>query len=165
MVSYFRREEHKLHVSDKKVLNKIYVSNRDEVSGQCRIWHSKELWDLHTQHSVVRIKSRWLWDQARNSDIGVNHIQNFNAEIWWKQGSSDWGVGRTPLKQVDETGTGLCLTAGFGITYTASLLYTIRGLVYISCNTNFLKHTGHCFKSYSFSGSVTLNTIYKHHAQ
>jgi hypothetical protein len=49
------REELKLQVSKNKVLRKIFVSKRAEVSWQVKILHNKELNDLYRSPNIVRI--------------------------------------------------------------------------------------------------------------
>jgi hypothetical protein len=54
------REEHKLQVSEKEVLSKIYGSKKDEVSQQFRTLCNEELGDLYRSSSVVGVKWRSL---------------------------------------------------------------------------------------------------------
>jgi hypothetical protein len=52
------REEHRLRVFENRVL-KIFGPKRDEVSGEWRKLHNKELHDLYSSPSIIRIiKSR-----------------------------------------------------------------------------------------------------------
>jgi hypothetical protein len=53
------KEEHRLRVIENRVLGKIFVPRRDEVTGEWRKLHNKELHDLYSLPSVIRaIKSR-----------------------------------------------------------------------------------------------------------
>jgi hypothetical protein len=53
------REEHRLGVSENRVLRRIFEPRRDEVRGEWRKLHNKELHDLYCSPRVVRImKSR-----------------------------------------------------------------------------------------------------------
>ena len=55
------REERRLRVFENKVLRRIFVSKRDEVTGEWRKLHNKELSDLYCSPNIVRvIKSRRL---------------------------------------------------------------------------------------------------------
>jgi hypothetical protein len=53
------REEHRLRVFENRVLRRIFGPKRDEVTGEWRKLHNKELHDLYSSSSVMRIiKSR-----------------------------------------------------------------------------------------------------------
>jgi hypothetical protein len=49
------REEHRLRVFENRVLRRIFGPKRDEVTGEWRKWHNKELNDLYSSPSVIRI--------------------------------------------------------------------------------------------------------------
>jgi hypothetical protein len=56
------REEHRLRVSENKVLRRILVPKRDELTGGWRKLHNEELHDLYSSTSIIRIiRSRRMW--------------------------------------------------------------------------------------------------------
>jgi hypothetical protein len=53
------REEHRLRVSENRVLRRIFVPKRDEVTGEWRKLHSEELHNLYFFPNIImQIKSR-----------------------------------------------------------------------------------------------------------
>jgi hypothetical protein len=58
------REEHRLRVLEDRVLRRMFGPKKDEVSGGRRKLHNKELHDLYSSPSIIRmIKSRKIrWD-------------------------------------------------------------------------------------------------------
>ena len=54
------RGEHGLRVFENRVLRRIFVPKRDEVTGEWRKLHNEELNDLYCSHSIVRVM-RWAW--------------------------------------------------------------------------------------------------------
>jgi hypothetical protein len=53
------REEHKLRVFENRVLRRIFVPKRDEVTGGWRKLYNEELHNLYSSPSIIRIiKSR-----------------------------------------------------------------------------------------------------------
>jgi hypothetical protein len=53
------REEHRLKVSENRVLRRIFGPKRDEVTGDWRKLHNEELHSLYSSPNIIRmIKSR-----------------------------------------------------------------------------------------------------------
>jgi hypothetical protein len=48
-------EERRLRVFENKVLRRIFGPKKDEVTGEWRKLHNKELSDLHSSPSIIRI--------------------------------------------------------------------------------------------------------------
>jgi hypothetical protein len=63
------RKEHKLRVFENRVLRRIFGQKRDEVMGEWRKLHNKELNDLYYSPSIIRIiksrRMRWVGNVAR----------------------------------------------------------------------------------------------------
>jgi hypothetical protein len=63
------REEHRLGVFENRLLRRIFGSKRDEVTGEWRKLHNKELHDLYSLPSFIRImkasRMRWAGHVAR----------------------------------------------------------------------------------------------------
>jgi hypothetical protein len=67
--SQILREEHRLGVFENRVLRRIFGPKRDEVTGEWRKLHNKELRDLYSSPSILRIiksrRMRWAGYIAR----------------------------------------------------------------------------------------------------
>jgi hypothetical protein len=63
------REERRLRVFENRVLRNVFGPERDEVTGQWRKLHNKELNDLYSLPNVVRVvksrRMRWAGHVAR----------------------------------------------------------------------------------------------------
>jgi hypothetical protein len=63
------REEHRLRVFENRVLRRIFGQKRDEVRGEWRKLHNRELHDLYSSPSIIRIiklrRMRWAGHVAR----------------------------------------------------------------------------------------------------
>jgi hypothetical protein len=63
------REEQRLRVFENRVLRRIFEPKRDEVMGEWRKLHNKELHDLYSSSSIIRImkswRMRWAGHEAR----------------------------------------------------------------------------------------------------
>jgi hypothetical protein len=63
------REEHRLRVLENRVLRRIFGPKRDEVTGEWRKLHIKELHDLYSSPSIITIikfrRMSWAGHVAR----------------------------------------------------------------------------------------------------
>jgi hypothetical protein len=59
IVSLTLREEHRLRVFENRVLRRIFGPKRDEVTAEWRKLHTKELRDLYSSPSIIRIIKSW----------------------------------------------------------------------------------------------------------
>jgi hypothetical protein len=84
------REKHRLRVFENRVLRRIFGPNRDEVTGEWRKFHNKELHDLYSFNIVRVIKSRrrrWAGHVAWiGEERGV-----YRALVGKPEGKSHWG--------------------------------------------------------------------------
>jgi hypothetical protein len=62
------REEHRLRVSENRVLRRIFGPKRNEVTGEWRKLYNKEFHDLYSSPSIIRIiksrRMRWAGNVA-----------------------------------------------------------------------------------------------------
>jgi len=62
-------EERRLRVFENRMLRRIFGPKRDEVTGEWRRLHNKELYDLYSRNIIRVIKSRrWARPVARIGD-------------------------------------------------------------------------------------------------
>jgi hypothetical protein len=63
------REEHRLRVFENRVLRRIFGPKKDEMTGEWRKLHNKELHDLYSSPNIIRIikssRIRWVGHVAR----------------------------------------------------------------------------------------------------
>jgi hypothetical protein len=63
------REERRLRVFENKVLRRIFGPKRDEVTGEWRRLHNKELYALYSSQNIIRVnksrRQRWAGHVAR----------------------------------------------------------------------------------------------------
>jgi hypothetical protein len=52
--SFTLREEHRLRVFKNRVLRRIFEPKRDEVTGEWRKLHNKELYNLYSASDIIR---------------------------------------------------------------------------------------------------------------
>jgi hypothetical protein len=58
-------------VFENRVLRRIFGPKRDEVTGEWRQFHNKELHDLYSSPSIIRIiKSRWMRGEGHVARMG-----------------------------------------------------------------------------------------------
>ena len=70
------REEHTLRVFKNSVLRKIFGPKKDEVKGECRRLHNKEVYDIYSSPNNRVIKSRnvrWVRHVAHMENSGGTH--------------------------------------------------------------------------------------------
>jgi hypothetical protein len=85
------REEHRLRVFENRVLTRIFEPKRDEVMGEWRKLYNKELHDLYSSPSIIRIiKSRRM---RKRAGLVARMGENRNA-YWLLVGKPQ---GRRPL--------------------------------------------------------------------
>jgi hypothetical protein len=53
------REEHRLRAIENRVLRRIFVPRRDEVTGGWRKLHNEELRDLYSSPNIIRMVKSW----------------------------------------------------------------------------------------------------------
>jgi hypothetical protein len=67
------REEHRLRVLENRVLRRILVAERDEVTGDWRKLHNEELHNVYSSANIIRMiksKTRWGGHVARMGEKG-----------------------------------------------------------------------------------------------
>jgi hypothetical protein len=76
------REEHRLRLFENRVLRRIFGPKRDEVTGEWRKLHNRELHDLYSSPSIIRIiksrRMRWAGHVARMGRRGTL------IDYWWE---------------------------------------------------------------------------------
>ena len=61
-VLFYLRVERRLRVFENRVMRRVFEPKRDEVTGEWRKLHNKELRDLYSLPNIVRgVKSRMRW--------------------------------------------------------------------------------------------------------
>jgi hypothetical protein len=76
------KEEHRLKVFENRVLRWIFGPKRDEVTGEWRKLHNKELHDLYSSPSIIRIiKWRWMRMAGHVARMGRRGTR---IDYWWE---------------------------------------------------------------------------------
>ena len=86
------REERRLRVSENRVLRRIFVSKRDEVTEGWRKLHNEELNDMYSLPNIVRgIKSRKIRWAGHVAGMGVRWGE-VHTGVWWGnlRGKNTW---------------------------------------------------------------------------
>jgi hypothetical protein len=79
------REEHRLRVFENRVLRGIFGPKRYEVTGEWRKLHNKELHDLYSSPSIIRIiKSRRMRLAGHIARMGRRGTL---IDYWWESQS------------------------------------------------------------------------------
>jgi hypothetical protein len=89
------REEHRLRVSENRVLRRIFGPKRDEVTGEWRKLHSEELHNLYSFPDIIRqVKANEVGGACSSHGKGEKSVEGF----WWESPKErdhleDQGVG------------------------------------------------------------------------
>jgi hypothetical protein len=96
------REEHTLRVFKNSVLRKIFGPKRDEVAGDCRRLHNKEVYDTYFSQNILVNKSRrirWVGYVASMENSGGTGF--WLGELKESHNLEDLGIdGRIVLKWI-----------------------------------------------------------------
>jgi hypothetical protein len=81
-------------VFENRVLRRIFGPKRDELSGEWRKLHNKELNDLYCSPKIIRVieprRMRWAGHVARMG--GERRVQGFGGEIYGKETTGETQV-------------------------------------------------------------------------
>jgi hypothetical protein len=107
------REEYKHRVFENRVLRRIFGPKRDEVTGECRRLHNKELHALYTSPNIIRvIKSRRLRWAGHVACMGERRGA-YRALMWKPEGRRP--LGRPRYRWEDNIKIDLCEVGWVGI--------------------------------------------------
>jgi hypothetical protein len=82
-LSFTLREEYRIRVFEKRVLSTTFGTKRDEVRGEWRKIHNKELNNLHSPLNIIRvIKSRRIRREGHVARMGRGEV---STGLWWKR--------------------------------------------------------------------------------
>ena len=76
------REKHRLRVLENRVLRRLFVSKRDEVRGEWRRLHNKELYALYSSPNIIRVIKSTILNGRACSTYGAEKrcTQGFGGE-------------------------------------------------------------------------------------
>jgi hypothetical protein len=75
-------EEHKLREFDNRVLRRTFGPKRDEVTGGLRKQHNKELYNLYSSPSIIRVIRRRRMRWARH--VAQMGLRGMHIGYWWE---------------------------------------------------------------------------------
>jgi hypothetical protein len=79
--SLMLREEHRLRVFENRVLRRMFGPKRDEVTGEWRKLHNKELHNLYSSPDVVRqVKGNEVGGACGTHRRGEKSVQGFGGK-------------------------------------------------------------------------------------
>jgi hypothetical protein len=100
--SFTLREECRLRVFENRVLRRIFAPNRDEVTGEWRRLHNKELYALYSSPNIIRVnKSRKLTLAGHVARMGERRGA-YRALVGKPEGRRPLGRPRRRLKWIFE---------------------------------------------------------------
>jgi hypothetical protein len=88
--SLILREEHRLRVFENRVLSRIFVPKRDEVTGELRKLHSEELYNLYSSPNIIsQVKANEVGGVCGTHGRAEKSVQGFGGkarrkETTWK---------------------------------------------------------------------------------
>ena len=74
------REKYKLRVFENRVLRRIFGPRGDEVRGEWRRLHNKELYALYSPPNIIRVIKTRRWRSARH----VARMGEGGYRFWWR---------------------------------------------------------------------------------
>jgi len=87
------REERRLRVFENRVLRRVFVLKRDELTGEWRKSHNEELSDLYSLPNIVRVvkprRMRWAGHMARMGQGREVYRENLREREHWGDPDAD----------------------------------------------------------------------------